>query len=222
MFMRNPFNSDYRITSDFGYRYLFGQNEFHAGIDIVPTGSDTTLYSPCDGTVIMSAYYQGPRYNGDLTYTWGSFVCIETDNKIRVFLCHMQPNRYVTVGQRVKTGDKIGLMGATGKVTGAHCHFEIRVNNQSVDPKTFLNKKDNEEIKKEEEQEMTGEEIYNALIKYLNEQPESEWSKKEGAFKSLKDMGIMDGTKPKSFVTREQLAAIVTRTVSNFAYEEKE
>ena len=59
--------------------------------------------------------------------------------------------------------------------------------------------------------EMTGEEIYKKLTEYINDLPESNWSKTEGGFRGLTERGVMDGTMPRGFVTREQLAAIIAR-----------
>lgn len=63
----------------------------------------------------------------------------------------------------------------------------------------------------EEEEDMTGEVIYQKLIAYLASLQESEWSVKEGHFAKAKSKGITDGTMPRNFLTREQLFAILGR-----------
>ena len=63
-----------------------------------------------------------------------------------------------------------------------------------------------------EDESMTDEEIYNACVRYANALKESPWSDKLGTFAEATSTGIMDGTKPQGFVTREQLAAVLKRT----------
>ncbi len=60
------------------------------------------------------------------TWEWGNYVCVKTDNGQYHYYCHLK-SRAVSKGQRVNVGDRIGIMGATGKVTGAHLHFEVRL-----------------------------------------------------------------------------------------------
>lgn len=61
------------------------------------------------------------------------------------------------------------------------------------------------------EDNMTGEQIYNALTTYINSLPESKWSKDEGAFVKATAAGVVDGSKPRGNVTREQLTAVLDR-----------
>ena len=61
------------------------------------------------------------------------------------------------------------------------------------------------------EDNMTGEQIYNALTTYINSLPESNWSKAEGAFEKATTAGVVDGSNPRGNVTREQLAAVLDR-----------
>ena len=62
-----------------------------------------------------------------------------------------------------------------------------------------------------EGENMTGKEIYEALVTYLATLPESAWSAKEGGFAAATGAGLMDGTKPQGLLTREQLAAVLFR-----------
>lgn len=62
-----------------------------------------------------------------------------------------------------------------------------------------------------EGEKMTGKEIYEALTEYLNDLPESEWSKEEGGFAQATENGVTDGTYPRGYLTREQLFAVLNR-----------
>ena len=66
-------------------------------------------------------------------------------------------------------------------------------------------------IKYEEDDNMTGEQINKELSEFTAAQPESDWSATEGSFAKAKAAGVMDGTKPRGYVTREQLAAVLAR-----------
>ncbi len=115
-----PFKCDgVRVTSCYGNRILWGKNEFHGGYDLVGVGSDEVV-AVCDGTVAQSQIVASGK-----TAEWGNYVCIKTDNGQYHYYCHLK-SRAVSKGQRVRKGEKIGIMGATGKVTGAHLHFEVR------------------------------------------------------------------------------------------------
>lgn len=87
------------------------------GIDIAaPIG--TPIYASAAGTVIVSA---SGGWNGG----YGNLVIISHANGTQTVYAHASKN-LVSIGQRVDQGDKIALMGATGKATGSHIHFEIR------------------------------------------------------------------------------------------------
>ena len=94
----------------------------HNGIDLVGE-TDINVYAPCDGIIGASTIVSN---KSDRTWEWGNFVRIDTeDKKHSIFLCHLK-SRAVTVGQKVKKGDKVGVMGNTGYSFGAHTHFEVR------------------------------------------------------------------------------------------------
>ena len=87
------------------------------GVDIAaPSG--TPVYAAAGGTVILS---RSGGYNGG----YGTYIIISHDNGTQTLYAHNTQN-LVAVGQKVEKGDKIALMGATGKATGSHVHFEIR------------------------------------------------------------------------------------------------
>ena len=98
---------------------LNGVSETHGGYDMVGIGS-TEVTAVAGGVVAQSQIVSSGR-----TAEWGNYVCIRTDDGQYHYYCHLA-SRAVSKGQRVNAGDKIGVMGATGKVTGAHLHFEVR------------------------------------------------------------------------------------------------
>lgn len=123
------------VSSPYGVRTLNGVTGMHNGIDLVGLDGDRVLVAPCDGVVRSSTMI--PKSSGNLTWEWGNYVRIDTADGYNVFLCHMAERR-VTVGQKVKAGDIIGLQGNTGYSFGEHCHLEIRKNGVSVNPAPFI------------------------------------------------------------------------------------
>ena len=115
-----------RITSNFGGRYLWGRYDYHLGIDIAcPTG---TSIKAADGGTVIKAGWEG---------SYGKLVAIRHDNGMVTYYGH-NSSILVSVGQKVYQGQIIAKAGATGNVTGPHCHFEVRVNGTSVNPRKYL------------------------------------------------------------------------------------
>lgn len=115
-------------TSEFGVRIhpIDGDLRFHAGTDIAaPTG--TPIYAAFDGTVIESEY---DKWNG-------YHIKLQHDNDIMTVYCHCEKLN-VKKGEVVRAGEIIGTVGSTGSSTGAHLHFELRINNVSYDPRSVL------------------------------------------------------------------------------------
>lgn len=114
-----------RISSPYGRRAKIktGHGEtatFHAGVDVVaPTGAP--VHAASAGSVI----YAGPAGNGLTAGRSGLCVLIRHPSGQDSYYGHLQVIR-VRVGQDVATGQRIGDVGATGRVTGPHLHFEIR------------------------------------------------------------------------------------------------
>lgn len=114
------------ITSNFGGRNLWGSYDFHLGIDIgCPTG--TSIKAADGGTVIKAGW------NG----SYGNLVAIRHDNGIITYYAH-NSSILVSVGQKVYQGQIIAKAGMTGNADGPHCHFEVRVNGTSVNPRNYL------------------------------------------------------------------------------------
>lgn len=116
------------ISSGFGYRSdpFNGSAAFHAGLDFRgPHGSP--IYAAAKGKVSYAGYRQG----------YGKCVEIDHGNGLMTRYAHM--SRFgTTVGQPVAAGDVIGAIGSTGRSTGPHLHFEVRVHDRAVNPRPFL------------------------------------------------------------------------------------
>nr|MCR4804046.1 M23 family metallopeptidase [Clostridia bacterium] len=114
-----------RITSSFGlYRYINGATtpSRHQGIDIaVPTGTP------------VPASNRGRVVQADFVIMTGNTVVIEHGGGLKTYYYHMSEID-CAVGDMVEQGDIIGLVGSTGYSTGAHLHFEVRIDNRSVSP----------------------------------------------------------------------------------------
>ncbi|WP_417524099.1 DUF5930 domain-containing protein [Marinovum sp.] len=118
----NPLKDSYRFTSGFGYRW----GRLHAGADFAgPHG--TPIYSTADGVVIHAGWQSG----------YGKLVKIQHEFGIETRYAHMS-KIHVKKGQRVSRGDRIGDMGNTGRSTGTHLHYEVRVGGKAVNPMIYL------------------------------------------------------------------------------------
>ncbi len=114
-----------RVTSPYGYR----GTEFHTGIDW-GANKGTPIYASDGGTVIFA----GTKGN------YGKLVIIEHEDDVTTYYAHCS-KLYVSKGDKVAQGDKIAAVGSTGRSTGPHLHFEIRINGKTVSPLDQINKK---------------------------------------------------------------------------------
>lgn len=114
------------ITSDFGYRYIFGENNFHRGIDIAASAG-TAINAAADGTVIFAG----------VKGTYGNLVILSHSNGFLTYYAHCS-KLLVNVGESVTQGQPIAAVGSTGRSTGPHCHFEVRYENKPIDPLCYL------------------------------------------------------------------------------------
>ena len=124
----NPVKDAFRFTSQFGFRRdpKTGGRRMHAGVDFA-AGTGTPLYATADGVVTHAGWASG----------YGRLVKIQHEFGIETRYAHQSKIR-VKVGQRVSRGDRIGDMGATGRVTGVHLHYEVRVGGKPVNPMIYI------------------------------------------------------------------------------------
>ena len=98
----------------------------HSGVDFA-AGMGTPLYATADGVVTHAGWQSG----------YGRLVKIQHEFGIETRYAHMSKLR-VKVGQRVSRGQRIGDMGASGRVTGVHLHYEVRVGGKAVNPMIYI------------------------------------------------------------------------------------
>ncbi|NJM82439.1 MAG: peptidoglycan DD-metalloendopeptidase family protein [Tabrizicola sp.] len=123
-----PVKGAFRWTSGFGYRKDpkgYG-NRMHEGTDMAGAVG-TPIYATADGVVVYANWDNG----------YGRLVKIQHEFGIETRYAHMSKIR-VEVGQRVSRGDQIGDMGNTGRSTGTHLHYEVRIGGKAINPMTFI------------------------------------------------------------------------------------
>ena len=117
-----PVKSNFRFTSGFGPRW----GRLHAGTDFAgPIG--TPIYSTADGVVTKAGWSSG----------YGRLIKIQHEFGIETRYAHLNSMR-VKVGQRVSRGQRIGDMGNSGRSTGPHLHYEVRVGGKPVNPMIYI------------------------------------------------------------------------------------
>lgn len=117
-----------QVTGSFGERIdpFNGEGAFHSGVDI---GSKfgTQIFAPADGVVMVT----------DMMGGYGKTIMIDHGNGISTRYGHLS-GYAVTSGQRVQRGDLIGYVGESGRSTGPHLHYEVRINGTPVNPYKYL------------------------------------------------------------------------------------
>lgn len=124
---RNPLNNSV-MTSDFGMRVhpILGRRQGHKGIDLAaPTG--TPVYAPADGIVSRASAFS----------SYGLYISIEHGGELQTRYGHLS-RLNVAEGQAVHKGDLIGFVGSTGRSTGPHLHYEVRVDGVAVNPIPYM------------------------------------------------------------------------------------
>lgn len=123
------------ISCYFGYRTLFGKQNFHNGIDFLAP-QNSKIYATLSGIVTFAGFTNG----------YGMCVTILHDNGYKSLYGHMSENMIVSTGMSIKQGDIIGYVGpkilsngiSNGWTTGPHLHFTIYDNNgNAIDPLKF-------------------------------------------------------------------------------------
>ncbi len=117
-----PVKSNFRFTSGFGQRW----GRLHAGTDFAgPVG--TPIYATADGVVVSASWSSG----------YGRLIKIQHEFGIETRYAHLNAMN-VSVGQRVSRGQRIGDMGNSGRSTGPHLHYEVRVGGSPVNPMIYI------------------------------------------------------------------------------------
>ena len=126
--MISCFKGKFKVTSQMGYRTdpVTGEKGvYHKGLDLVALGEDKNVYAIAEGVIDAVPY----EANG-----FGRYVRQRLPDGRRIYYAHLKyDSAVVKAGQTVKVGDKLGVMGSTGKSTGAHTHLELRVKGTSKD-----------------------------------------------------------------------------------------
>ena len=116
------------MTSDYGMRThpVLGGRRNHKGIDhAAPSG--TPVYASADGYVTKAEPFS----------SYGNYIQIEHGGDFQTRYAHLS-GYAVAAGQQVRKGDLIGYVGTTGRSTGPHLHYEVRVAGEAVDPRPYM------------------------------------------------------------------------------------
>ena len=116
------------ITSSFGERQdpFNGEGAFHTGIDIA-TAYGAAVRAPADGVIVKAAFGNG----------YGREIIIDHGNGIETLFGHLS-GFAVTDGQHITRGQVIGYVGSSGRSTGPHLHYEVRIRDTPVNPHKYL------------------------------------------------------------------------------------
>jgi len=121
---------DGRLLGPFGQRNdpFSGEGEFHTGVDIsAPQGS--AVRATADGVVTLSEWSGG----------YGRLVIVDHGGGIQTYYAHLS-RFYVHPGQEIRRGELVGAVGASGRVTAPHLHYEVRLGGAPVNPYRYLAK----------------------------------------------------------------------------------
>lgn len=124
------------ISSEYGYRKLYGVDNFHNGIDFLAP-EESVIYASRCGIVEYASFLSGG---------YGNTIIISHSDSIKSLYCHVSENFIVSVGTYVNSGDIIGYVGPkylsngllNGNTTGPHLHFSIFKDNSTVNPLEYI------------------------------------------------------------------------------------
>ncbi len=133
-----PVSGVYAVSSEYGSRW----GSFHNGIDISNGNTmGATIVAAESGTVILAmtgcSHNYGKDYSCGCNGGFGNYFMIDHGNGVTTLYGHCSSVN-VSVGQYVSRGEAVATAGSTGWSTGAHLHFEVRVNGSTVDPAGYL------------------------------------------------------------------------------------
>jgi murein DD-endopeptidase MepM/ murein hydrolase activator NlpD len=116
------------LTSDYGMRThpVLGGRRNHKGIDLAaPSG--TPVYASADGVVGKAEWFS----------SYGNYIQVEHGGEMQTRYAHLS-GYAVAAGEQVRKGQLIGYVGSTGRSTGPHLHYEVRVAGAAVDPTPYM------------------------------------------------------------------------------------
>ncbi len=132
-----PVNTSKKISSPIGSRVApggFGSTN-HKGVDICNVGFTSSVFATKSGKVILaSSPRQGSYYGGS---GYGNYVVVDHGGGVTTLYAHLSTVS-VSKGQTVSQGTVLGITGSTGASTGAHLHYEVRINGVYQDPLNYL------------------------------------------------------------------------------------
>lgn len=125
-----PAPSYTRISDDYGYRNhpILNVQQFHTGVDMAAPGG-TPILAAYDGVVVQAAY----------NASMGNYVMIDHGSELYTIYMHAQ-KLMVSPGDEVARGEQIATVGTTGRSTGNHLHFSVRLNGSYVSPWGYISK----------------------------------------------------------------------------------
>lgn len=125
-----PAPSYTRISDDYGYRQhpILNVQQFHTGVDMAAPGG-TPILAAYDGVVVQAAYNS----------SMGNYVMIDHGSELYTIYMHAQ-KLMVSAGEEVSRGEQIATVGTTGRSTGNHLHFSVRLNGSYVSPWGYIEK----------------------------------------------------------------------------------
>jgi len=184
-----------RVTSPYGFReHPIRENmDFHPGVDYGNiNGSKDSILAIADGIV---------RYKQNDSDGYGYYLVIDHGSFCSLY-AHLK-TRFVNVGDKVLEGDKIALKGTSGSSTGVHLHFEIR----ECIYRKFWQRYYNGEWK----YAVDPEKFYLASQEYGVKPKDTPDDYAVESWRLMFELGLLDGTRPKSPVLRQELGEILSR-----------
>jgi lysostaphin len=128
-----PLKLDWTLTTNFAQRRTINGKPdtlyYHGGLDMAPNSGQEggAIYAPATGKVVYIGLLQAR----------GNTIALDHGLGVTSYYFHLSHTN-VKVGQVVQPGDLLGAIGTTGRATGPHLHWEVRVNGIITDPRTFI------------------------------------------------------------------------------------
>lgn len=198
-----PVTGAFDITAVYGQKGTYWKNG-HKGIDFV--AKDKRIFATCDGVVRTVAY----DANG-----WGQYVSIGDKDGRRHIFCHLEKGSVrVQKGDKVDRNTVIGIMGATGNVTGVHLHYQLQNGETVIDPCKYLGIPNKEGKYHTKDYQL--EEVNEMNFKDYDQVPQ--WAKDEKIVERAVELGIVKGDEngnlcPNDTPTKIEILAMIVRAM---------